>query len=112
MFFRKKKSEETELEKRLRELKLRKINYVDEGFDSLGAEMNADPAAIMRLKPVNYYAIKHSYILARLYSSEDMEENYVRFLHFEGERECGKTNIYALDRELTSKVLAKVGIII
>ncbi|MBR1422823.1 MAG: hypothetical protein IJ571_05210 [Ruminococcus sp.] len=66
----------------------------------------------MRLKPVNYYAIKHSYILARLYSSEDMEENYVQFFRFESEHQCGKTKIYQLDRELTAKVLAKVGIIV
>ena len=112
MFFRKKKSPESELEKHLRDLKLRKINYVDDGFDSLGTEMNSDPKSIMRLKPVNYYAIKHSYILARLYSSEDMEENYVQFFRFEGEHQEGKTGIYALDRELTARVLAKVGIII
>lgn len=112
MFFRKKKSPETELEKRLRDLKLRKINYVDDGFDTLGTEMNSDPKAIMRLKPVNYYAIKHSYILARVYSSEDMEENYVQFFRFESEHQCGKTKIYPLDRELTARVLAKVGIIV
>lgn len=112
MFFRKKKSPETELEKRLRDLKLRKINYVDDGFDTLGTEMNSDPKAIMRLKPVNYYAIKHSYILARVYSSENMEENYVQFFRFESEHQCGKTKIYPLDRELTAKVLAKVGIIV
>ena len=41
-----------------------------------------------------------------------MEENYVQFFRFEGEHQEGKTGIYALDRELTARVLAKVGIII
>lgn len=60
-------------------MKCRKINYVDEGFDTLASEMSADPKAILRLKPVNYYAIKNKYIMGKVYTSEDHQENYVQF---------------------------------
>lgn len=54
-------------------MKCRKINYVDEGFDTLASEMSADPKAILRLKPVNYYAIKNKYIMGKVYTSEDYQ---------------------------------------
>ena len=86
--------------------------YVDEGFDTLASEMSADPKAILRLKPVNYYAIKNKYIMGKVYTSEDYQENYVQFFRYEYDHECGKTDIYPLSAELMSKALAKVGIII
>ena len=77
-------------------MKCRKINYVDEGFDTLASEMSADPKAILRLKPVNYYAIKSKYIMGKVYTSEDYQENYVQFFRYEYDHECGKTDIYPL----------------
>lgn len=112
-FFRKKQTQsEPPLKKKIKDMKCRKINYVDEGFDTLASEMSADPKAILRLKPVNYYAIKNKYIMGKVYTSEDYQENYVQFLRYEYDHECGKTDIYPLSAELMSKALAKVGIII
>lgn len=51
-------SERAASEKENKGYEVQKINYVDEGFDTLASEMSADPKAILRLKPVNYYAIK------------------------------------------------------
>ena len=111
--FRKKTAEyEPPLKKKIKDMKCRTINFVDEGFDTLGKEMSDDPKAIMRLKPVNYYAVKNAYIMGKVYTSEDCSENYVQFFRYEHEHETGKTDIYPLDKELLSKALAKVGIII
>lgn len=105
-------SERAASEKKIKDMKCRKINYVDEGFDTLASEMSADPKAILRLKPVNYYAIKNKYIMGKVYTSEDYQENYVQFFRYEYDHECGKTDIFPLSAELMSKALAKVGIII
>lgn len=111
--FRKRTGEgETPLKKRIKELKCRKINYVDEDFEGLCREMKQGDKAILKLKPVNYYAIKERYIMGMLYSSEDFSEGYVQFLHFEQERQTGKSEIYPIGAETAVKALAKVGIMI
>ena len=58
LFKKKQAQSEPPLKKKIKDMKCRKINYVDEGFDTLASEMSADPKAILRLKPVNYYAIE------------------------------------------------------
>lgn len=58
LFKKKQAQSEPPLKKKIKDMKCRKINYVDEGFDTLASEMSADPKAILRLKPVNYYAKK------------------------------------------------------
>ncbi|MBR1864669.1 MAG: hypothetical protein IJ806_11350 [Ruminococcus sp.] len=111
--FRKRSGEDSSpLKKRIDELKCRKINYVDTDFDELCRDMEKDPKSVIKLRPVNYYAIKNKYIMGMLYSSEDLRENYIRFLHFESERQTGKSGIYAIDDETAVKVLAKVGVMI
>lgn len=112
-FFKKKdKEEEPPLKKKIKDLKCRKINFVDENFDELCRNMRQNVNAIAKLKPVNYYAIKNQYIMGMIYSEEDFSENYVQFLHFESERQTGKSDIFPVDAQLTVRVLAKVGIMI
>ena len=94
LFKKKQAQSEPPLKKKIKDMKCRKINYVDEGFDTLASEMSADPKAILRLKPVNYYAIKNKYIMGKVYTSEDHQENYVQFFRYEYDHECGKTDIY------------------
>ena len=91
LFKKKQAQSELPLKKKIKDMKCRKINYVDE---------------------VNYYAIKSKYIMGKVYTSEDYQENYVQFFRYEYDHECGKTDIYPLSAELMSKALAKVGIII
>ena len=79
LFKKKQAQSEPPLKKKIKDMKCRKINYVDEGFDTLASEMSADPKAILRLKPVNYYAIKNKYIMGKVYTSEDYQENYASF---------------------------------
>lgn len=110
--FKKKAPEETSLQKRLRDLKLRKISYVDTDFEEFTRLMRSDVKNWLKLKPVNYYAIKREYIMGSVYTSPDYSENYVSFERYEQERRTDKSDIYAVDFELLSKALAKVGIII
>ena len=110
--FKKKYPEETSLQKRLRDLKLRKISYVDTDFEEFARLMRSDVKNWLKLKPVNYYAIKREYIMGSVYTSPDYSENYVSFERYEQERRTDKSVIYAVDFELLSKALAKVGIII
>lgn len=112
-FFKKKTAEAgSPLKKRVQNMKCRKINFVDDDFDGLCRDMKKDCKALMRLKPVNYYAIKNSYIMGMLYSEEDFSENFIQLLHFEGERQTGRSDIFTVDTETAVKALAKVGIMI
>ncbi|WP_124099068.1 hypothetical protein [Ruminococcus sp. Marseille-P6503] len=103
---------ETPLKKRLRDFKCRRICYVDTDFKELVARVAADPAAVLSLEPVNYYAVKNQYIMAHVYSSEDCSENYVKFQRFDYERKTDESSLLPLDRATLTKALAKVGIII
>ena len=94
-------------DKRLKDMKCRKISYVDCGLDELKEGMAADVRHIL-----NYYAVKNEYILALIYTSSDYSENYVQFRRISFEKQTGETEIYALDGVTVSKALAKVGIII
>ena len=111
-FLKKKTPEESALQKHLKDLKLRKISYVDTDFDEFTRLMRSDVKNWLKLKPVNYYAVKHEYIMGSVYTSDDIDDNYVSFERYEHERCTHKSDIYQVDFELLSKALAKVGIII
>lgn len=110
--FRKKGGDETPLAKRIKELKCRKISYVDCDFSELIRDMRQSSDAILRLTPVNYYAVKNEYILALIYSSADHSECYVQFKRLSYEKQTDRSEIFPLDKHTMSKALAKVGIII
>ena len=99
-------------DKRLKGLKCRKISYVDCPFDELKEGMTADAGYILKLTPVNYYAVKNEYILALIYTNEDYSENYVQFKRISYEKQTDVTEVYAIDGKTVSKALAKVGIIV
>ena len=112
-FFKKKTAEaEPPLKKKIKDMKCRKINYVDEDFNEFCDKMRENSSAVLKLKPVNYYATKTSYIMGKVYTNEDFSENYVQFFRFETEHETHKSEIFTVDSILLSKMLAKVGIII
>lgn len=112
-FFKSKKAgENTPVSKKISSMKCRKISYVYTDFNSLCNGMQADCSYILKLEPVNYYAEKNKYIVANIYTSNGFDENYVQFFKYTSERECGKSDIFPLDRYTLSKTLAKVGIII
>ncbi len=110
--FRKKSTGETPLKKRVRDMKCRKISFVDCDFDELCAKMRQSPQAILTLTPVNYYAVKNEYILALVYSEPDFSENFVQLKRVSYEKTVSQSEIFALDSETVSRALAKVGIII
>lgn len=113
LFFKKQKAEDgSPIAKRVRELKCRQISYVDTDFSELTRDMRADSRAILKLKPVNYYAVKNEYVMAHIYTNEDYSENYVMFTRVEHEKRTDKSDYFSLDEDTLKKALAKVGIIL
>lgn len=110
--FRRKGGAETSADKKTRDMKCRKVSFEDGDIEELSAEMRSSPNAALKLKPVNYYAVKNNYILALIYTSEDLGENYVRFKRIDHEKQTGESALFPLDKETVIKLLAKVGIII
>ena len=74
--------------------------------------MESDPTALLKLSPVNYYAVKEKYIMAKVYSSKDFEENYAELFRYAGDKVCASTKLFAVDKLTVTKAFAKVGIII
>ena len=113
LFFKRKSSDgDSPVKQRVREMKCRQISYVDTDFSELISDIKADRRAILKLKPVNYYAVKNQYIMAHIYSSADLLENYVFFTRVEFEKRTDKSDYFDLDTDTVKKALAKVGIIL
>lgn len=110
--FKKQKSEKSALEKRLLTLKSKRINCCFEDFEEFLIETRADIGAIMKLKPVNYYAVKNEYIEAHWFYTENYDEVYVKFNAYKDDKIIGKSEIFKGDREILVRFFAKVGIII
>jgi hypothetical protein len=107
-----KKGGKDPLRQKVKELKCRQIHYVDQGYDDVTSRMESDCTAILKLSPVNYYAVKEKYIMAKAYSNKDFSENYVEFFRFDNDKQIASTKLFAIDKVTLSKALAKVGIII
>ncbi|MCD8095118.1 MAG: hypothetical protein LUE12_03195 [Ruminococcus sp.] len=114
LFSRRKKADASEqpLKKRIKELKCRKVSFEECDFDELERNMRQDSASILSLKPVNYYAVKNTYISASIYTSTDYRENYVQLRRIDHESVTDTSEIFPLDDVTLEKTLAKVGIII
>ena len=96
----------------VKELKCRQIHYVDDGYDEVIGAMQDDCKAMLRLSPVNYYAVKEKYIMAKVYSSRDFEQNYAEFFRYDNDKVISSSKLFEVDKVTVSKAFAKVGIII
>ena len=113
LFFKKKRSEgDSPIKQKIKDMKCRQISYVDTDFAELMNDMRTDSRAILKLKPVNYYAVKNQYIMAHIYSDSELTENYVFFTRVEFEKRMDKSDYFGLDTDTLKKALAKVGIIL
>lgn len=114
VFFFKRKSNEGDspIKQKVKDMKCRQISYVDTDFSELMSDMSGDNKAILKLKPVNYYAVKNQYIMAHIYSNADLSENYVFFTRIDMEKRTDKSDYFPLDADTLKKALAKVGIIL
>lgn len=110
--FKKKDKNTDPLREKTSSMKSRSINFIDDDHAGLLRDMESDSKAVLRLRPVNYYAVKQSYITALIYSSPDMSENLIEFLHIEGEQQTHRSRLFELDKETVVKLLAKVGIMV
>ena len=109
--FKKRPKDSDPLRERSKDMKCRRINFVDDDYEGLISDMETDCKALLRLKPVNYYATKQRYITGVLYTSKDMSENLIELLHIENEQQLSGSRLFPVDKETASKLLAKVGII-
>ena len=106
------KKDKDPLRQKVKDLKCRQIHFVDDGYDEVAGAMESDCTAMLKLVPVNYYAVKEKYIMAKVYSSKDYEENYVEFFRYVGDKQVDFTKLFAADKVTVTKAFAKVGIII
>ena len=106
------KKDKDPLRQKVKDLKCRQIHFVDDGYDEVIGKIESDPSAMLRLTPVNYYAVKEKYIMAKVYSSRDFEQNYAEFFRYSGDKLVSSSKLFAVDRLTAEKAFAKVGIII
>lgn len=107
-----KKDGKDPLRQKAKALKCRQLHFVDSGFDELKAHIYDDCSELLKLSPVNYYAVKEKYIMAKIYSSADFEENYAELFRYDSDKVVSSTRLFCVDKKTVSKSFAKVGIII
>lgn len=107
--FRKKSSEEQPLKKRLASMKCKLVNYVAVDFSELCGEMDKSEEYLVKLKPVNYYALKSEYIEAAFYSDEGHDENYVIFRLMRLDKPVMASGIYKVPKDILRKAYTKLG---
>ncbi|MGN1105615.1 MAG: hypothetical protein ACI4RH_03115 [Huintestinicola sp.] len=107
--FRKKSPREEPLNKRLASMKCKLVNYVAVDFSQLCGEMDKSEEYLVKLKPVNYYALKSEYIEAAFYSDEDHEENYVIFRLMKLDKPVLTSGIYKVSKDILRKTYTKLG---
>lgn len=107
--FKRKVSTEPPLRKRLSSMKCKLVNYVCDDFDGLCAEMEKDSEYLVKLKPVNYYAIKSEYVEAAFYSDDGHDENYVIFRLMKLDKPAAASGIYPVSKDILRKAYSKLG---
>ncbi|MBQ8568157.1 MAG: hypothetical protein IJ446_02960 [Oscillospiraceae bacterium] len=94
--------------------KTKTINYVAADISQLADDMDKDVNALLKLAPVNYYAIKNTYIEAFYIMNEELDDISVAFSLIEtkngAEKPTAKTGLYQIDFELYRKAMLKVGV--
>lgn len=107
--FKRKTSAEQPLRKRLSSMKCKLVNYVCDDFDGLCTEMEKDAEYLVKLKPVNYYAIKSEYVEAAFYSDDEHDENYVIFRLMKLDKPAAASGIYPVSKDILRKAYSKLG---
>ncbi|WP_432649316.1 hypothetical protein [Huintestinicola sp.] len=107
--FRKKSPKEQPLKKRLASMKCKLVNYVADDFEALCGEMDKSEEYLLKLKPVNYYALKSEYIEAAFYSDKGHEENYVIFRLMKLDKPVMASGIYKISKDVLRKAYTKLG---
>lgn len=105
----KKSSADNSLNKKLAALSCKKVNYVAVDFTELCENMAASPQYLMKLKPVNYYALKDEYIEAAFYSDSGHDENYVVFRFVRLDKPVAVSDTYPVPKDILRKAYEKLG---
>lgn len=107
--FRKNRDSGSPLNKKLRQMKCKLVNYVAEDLAVICKEMELSDEYITKLKPVNYYALKDEYIEAAYYSDENHDENYVIFRLMRNDKPVKASGIYPVSKDSLRKAYTKLG---
>ncbi len=103
------------LKKRLASMRCKRVNYVACDFEELCSQMQqaadnkVEAACLVKLTPVNYYALKDEYIEAAFYSDEEHEENYVIFRLIKFDKPVRASGIYPVSKDILRKAFEKLG---
>lgn len=107
-FFR--KTVKSDDEKRAESLpRTKKVQFDPVALDKVEEDMSADPRAVLKYSPVNYYATKNSYLLCVFYYNDDYSEIYMRFEFRADDKVKGTSRFYPIDKELLRDILRKFG---
>ncbi len=104
-----KKTADNSMNKKLAALSCKKVNYVAVDFTELCENMAASPEYLMKLKPVNYYALKDEYIEAAFYSDGGHDENYVVFRFVRLDKAVSVSDTYPVPKDILRKAYEKLG---
>lgn len=105
-----KKNAKSEEEKRAELLpRTKKVQFEAIAIESVNEQLSANIRAVLEYAPVNYYALKNSYLLCVFYFNEDYSEVYFRFEYYADDKFKGRSRMFALDKELMQAVLRKFG---
>lgn len=111
-FLKRKSESENPCEKRLLQLKSKRINCCYEDFGEFISKVKGNPEEAGSLIPVNYYAVKNKYIEAHYFYSEDYSECYVKFTAYENDKSVDKSEVFEISTQTLVKAFSRVGIII
>lgn len=104
-----KKKESDPMDKKLAAMNCKHVNYVAVDFAELCGGMEASPGYLLKLKAVNYYALKDEYIDAAFYSDSGHDENYVIFRYVKFDKPVSRSGCYAVPKDILRKAYEKLG---
>ncbi len=109
-FLKNRKIRKSEEEKRAERLdKTKKVQFVDMPLEDAEELLTQDINAVLSFEPVNYYAVKNSFLLCVIRYSEDYGEIYMKLERRVNDLPRGSTKFYKIDKELFIRILRKFG---
>lgn len=110
LFKRKIKIGKTEEEKRAEALpRNKKVQFEPMEIAEVEKTLDADLREVLKMNPVNYYAVKNRYLLCVFHFDEDYSEVYMRFEMRKDDLPAGKSKTYKIDKMLLRDILRKFG---
>ncbi len=104
------KIKKSEDEKRAEQLgRTKKVQFTDMPLNEAEKCLEQDIKSVLTFEPVNYYAVKNSFLLCVIYYDEDYGEIYMKFERRVNDMPHGSTKFYKIDKDLFRSILRKFG---